>query len=476
MSIRIAAGGRTAAPDLLGSAAMPDAAMPDKVPMTQSSNAVPDRPDHEPAPGLPPGRTPGPAPEERRNFLQALGPGLVTGAADDDPSGIATYSQVGAQFGFQLTWILLFSYPLMSVTQAIAARIGCVTGRGIAQNLRQHYPRWLLRMVVAILLVANVANLGADLGAMGSALGLLAGGPTNLYTVGFAVLCVVLEVFLSYRRYASVLKWLTLSLFTYVAVVFAVHVPWAQALADTVFPTLAFDAAHATAVVAVLGTTISPYLFFWQASQEVEEQQRRGMRPLFEVPAGARRELSRMTVDTWIGMGYSNTVSLFIVIATAATLHAAGILDIQTSSQAAEALRPIAGAFTFAVFACGIIGTGLLAVPVLAGSAAYAVCESFNWPEGLDRRLQDAWLFYGVISLATLFGLALNFVGIDPIKALYWSAVLNGLLAAPVMATMIVVANNPAVMGPFVLPTWMRAAGWLATAVMLVASIAFVAL
>ncbi len=411
-----------------------------------------------------------------RRVLAALGPGLVTGAADDDPSGIATYSQVGAQFGYGLTWVMLFSYPLMAVTQAISAEIGCVTGRGIGQNLRRHYPRWLLRIVVVLLLVANVANLGADLGAMGSAFGLLVPGPDLLYTAAFAVLCVVLEIWLSYARYAAILKWLTLSLFSYVAVVFAVKVPWGEALFATFVPTLVFDASHAMALVAVLGTTISPYLFFWQASQEVEEQLRRTAKPLYVAPAEAGPELMRIRVDTWVGMGYSNVISLFIIFATAATLHASGITDIQTTSQAAEALRPIAGPLTFVVFTLGIVGTGLLAVPVLAGSAAYAVCEAFDWTEGLDHKLRDARAFYAVIALSTFVGLALNFVGIDPIKALYWSAVLNGVLAAPLMATMLLIASNPQIMGKLTLNWGMKVAGWLATAVMAVASVAFLVL
>ena len=414
--------------------------------------------------------------QKTRRWLAILGPGLVTGAADDDPSGIATYSQVGAAFGYGLAWVMLFSYPLMAVTQAISARIGCVTGSGIAQNLRFHYPRWFLRAVVVILLVANVANLGADLGAMGEAVQILAGGPVIAYTIAAAALCVLLEVFLSYRRYAEVLKFLTLSLFSYVAVVFAVHVPWGTALRDTFIPTLVPDATHATALVAVLGTTISPYLFFWQAAQEVEEQLRRTVKPLYTTPATAGPELARMTADTWVGMGYSNLIALFIIIATAATLHASGITDIETSAQAAEALRPIAGDFTFALFACGIIGTGLLAVPVLAGSGAYAVCECFDWTAGLDHKLHDARAFYGVIAVSTLIGLALNFVGIDPIKALYWSAVLNGVLAAPLMATMLLIATNAKIMGALTLPGWMRLTGWLATAVMALASIGFLIL
>jgi NRAMP (natural resistance-associated macrophage protein)-like metal ion transporter len=398
---------------------------------------------------------------------------LITGAADDDPSGIATYSQVGAQFGYGLGWVMLFSYPLMAVIQQVAAEIGSVTGAGIARNLRQHYPRWLLRGVVTTLLVANVANLGADLGAMAQALVLLTGGPVAIYTIGFGVLCVLLEVFLSYRRYADVLKWLTVSLFSYVAVVFAVHVPWLEAVHDTVLPTLTFGSGQAEALVAVLGTTISPYLFFWQAAEEVEEQLRRTVKPLYVAPAEAGPELRRIRTDTWVGMGYSNLISLFIIFAAAATLHVQGITDIQTSGQAALALRPIAGEFAFAVFAVGILGTGLLAVPVLAGSAAYAVCEVFDWVEGLDHKLRDARAFYGTIAVATLAGVALNFTGIDPIKALYWSAVLNGLLAAPLMATMLMIATNSGIMGRFVLSRSMRVMGWLGTAVMAAASIAF---
>ena len=411
-----------------------------------------------------------------RGVLKALGPGLITGAADDDPSGIATYSQVGAQFGFAMGWVLVFSYPLMAVTQTVSARIGCVTGRGIAQNLRRHYPRWMLQAVVTLLLVANVANLGADIGAAGAAVELLIGGPAIAYMVVFATLCVTLEVFLSYARYATVLKWLTLTLFAYVAVVFTVGVPWGEALRDALVPTIVLDSDHAMAFVAVLGTTISPYLFFWQASQEVEEQLRRAHNPLYLAPAEAGPELARIRTDTWVGMGFSNLISLFIIFATAATLHVNGVTTIQTSAQAAEALRPIAGDFAFAVFACGIIGTGLLAVPVLAGSAAYAVCESFDWVEGLDRKWRDARAFYGVIAAATLIGLALNFIGIDPIKALYWSAVLNGVMAAPLMAAMLLIATNREIMGELTLSRGFAFVGWFATAVMAAASLAFMVL
>jgi NRAMP (natural resistance-associated macrophage protein)-like metal ion transporter len=413
------------------------------------------------------------APPLRRSLLQRLGPGLVTGAADDDPSGIATYSQVGAQFGYALGWTMLFSYPLMSVIQAIAARIGCVTGYGIAQNLRRHYPPWLLYAVVVLLLVANVINLAADLGAMGAALRLLVGGSHHLYTVLFGVACILLQTFVSYERYAAVLKWMTLSLFAYVAVVFAVRVPWGSALYGALVPHVTVDAAHATAMVAILGTTISPYLFFWQAGQEVEELHRRHIKPLYVVPRAAGPELDRIRMDTLIGMGVSNLIALFIIVATAATLNASGVTDIQTSAQAAEALRPIAGPLTFALFAAGIIGTGMLAIPVLAGSAAYAVAEVFRWPQGLDRLLREAKAFYAVIAVATMAGAALNFTALDPVKALYWSAVVNGVLAAPLMAVMMLISTNGRVMGRLTLPRWMVFGGWLATAVMALATIGF---
>jgi len=409
-------------------------------------------------------------------FLKSLGPGLVTGAADDDPSGIATYSQVGAQFGYGLAWTMLFSFPLMAVIQAVSARIGCVTGYGIAQNLRRHYSPWLLRGVVLLLLVANVINLGADLGAMGAALGLLIGGPEHFYAVSFGVGCILLETFMSYARYAAVLKWTTLSLFSYVAVVFAAHVPWGSALYGTFVPHIVLDGPHAMALVAVLGTRISPYLFFWQAGQEVEELHRRHVKALCVTPREAGPELARIRTDTAVGMGISNLIALFIIFATAATLNASGVTDIQTSSQAAEALRPIASVFTFAPFAAGIIATGMLAVPVLAGSAAYGVSELFGWTEGLERRPREAKAFYATIALATLGGVALNFTSLDPVKALYWSAVVNGVLAAPLMAVMMVIAMNPRIMGRLTLPRPMLVVGWLATAVMAVATIGFFAI
>ena len=409
-------------------------------------------------------------------FLRSLGPGLVTGAADDDPSGIATYSQVGAQFGYGLAWTMLFSFPLMAAIQAISAQIGCVTGRGIASNLRRHYAPWLLRTVLLLLLVANVINLAADLGAMSAALGLLLGGPEHLYTLGFGVASLLLQVFLPYSRYAAILKWGTVSLFAYVGVVFAAHVPWGEALYGAVVPHLAFDRAHAMALVAVLGTTISPYLFFWQAGQEVEELHRRHIKPLYVMPRQAGPELARIRLDTLFGMGVSNLIALFIIMATAATLNASGVTNIETSAQAAEALRPIAGPFAFALFATGIIATGMLAVPVLAGSVAYAVSETFGWTEGLDRRPREARAFYATIAVATLGGVALNSASFDEVKALYWSAVINGVLAAPLMAVIMLVAMNRRIMGRLTLPPFLVVAGWAATAVMALATLDFVLL
>lgn len=407
-----------------------------------------------------------------RSFLRTLGPGLVTGAADDDPSGIGTHSQIGAQFGYGLAWTFVLSFPLMVVIQEVAALIGRVTGVGIARNLKRHYPRTLWIMV-SLLLVANVVNLGADLSAMGAALALLVGGNDGLYTLLFGILCIGLEVGLSYPRYASVLKWTTLSLFTYVGVVLVAHVPWPHALRSLVVPELQWNAAYAMALVAILGTTISPYLFFWQAGQEIEEQRRHHIKPLCITPRDAGPELRRIRIDTLTGMAFSTIVSLAIVFATAATLNANGVLDIATSEQAAEALRPIAGQFAFAMFAVGIIGTGLLAVPVLAGSAAYAVSEMAGYPGSLDAKPLNARVFYATIAATTLAGASLNAVGIDPARALYWAAVVNGILAAPLMAVMMLIVNNPRAMGRLGVSKRTMVLGWAATAVMFGASVLF---
>ena len=404
----------------------------------------------------------------RLRALQWLGPGLITGASDDDPSGIATYSQVGAQFGYAMSWVMLFSFPLMAAIQEICARIGRVTGEGIAGNLRRYYPAWLLRATVGLLLVANVINLGADLGAMGDALYLVLGGaPKLLYVVLFGALCVGLEIFMQYRNYVNLLKWSTIALFSYFITAMVVDVPWLQVVHDTFIPSISLETKYIVSIVAVMGTTISPYLFFWQSSQEAEDQRvDPRAHPLVDAPRQAPAEIRRIRIDTYLGMGVSNLVAFFIMVTTAATLNTHGITDIETSAQAAEALRPIAGEFAFLVFALGIIGTGLLAVPVLAGSAAYAVGEALQWPIGLARLPKEARAFYGTIGVATAIGVAINFIGIDPIKALFWTAVLNGVIAVPLMVVSMMMAMSPRVMGRFVLPRPLAVMGWLATAVM----------
>jgi NRAMP (natural resistance-associated macrophage protein)-like metal ion transporter len=432
--------------------------------MTQTASAqTPDEPDDIKLPDEP-------------KLLQILGPGLITGASDDDPSGIATYSQAGAQFGFGLGWVLVLSWPLMCAIQEISARIGRVTGHGIAGVIRRHLPAPVLYVLVALLVVANTINLGADLGAMGAAAQLMIGGPLLLYVAFFGVVSLLLEVFLRYSRYVSVLKWLSLSLFAYVGVAFVVHMPWASVAYHLVVPDISLKASYLVVVVAILGTTISPYLFFWQAEEEVEEvKERDRAKPLERAPEQAAGEFRRIRMDTYLGMFFSNAVAIFIVITTAATLNAHGVTNIQTSSDAALALKPIAGPFVFLVFALGIVGTGMLAVPVLAGSSAYAVGEAFGLHVGLSRKLNRAPTFYGVIACAFIVGVGLNIVHIDPIKALFWSAVINGVVAVPVMVIMMLLASRRSVMGDFVLPPALKALGWLATAVMLAAAVAMFA-
>jgi NRAMP (natural resistance-associated macrophage protein)-like metal ion transporter len=416
---------------------------------------------------------PGEVKQPRRPKLrEVLGPGLITGASDDDPSGIATYSQAGAQFGYATGWTLLFSYPLMCAIQQISAQIGRVTGRGVAGNMRRFMPAWALTLIVALLLAANTINLGADLGAMAAGLKLLVPVPMPVAIAGFAIVSVLLEVFVRYSRYVSVLKWLTISLFAYVATVFIAGVPWGQACRGIFLPHLQFTGGYLTVIVAVLGTTISPYLFFWQAAEEVEkEKEDAEAQPLTDAPEQAPAELERIRWDTYIGMGFSNLVALAILITTAATLHAHGLTNITTSAQAAQALRPIAGRFAFTVFALGIIGTGLLAVPVLAGSAAYAMGEAFAWPVGLALKARRAKGFYGAITAAFVLGALLNFSPIDPIKALFWSAVINGVVAVPVMVVMMLLASRQSVMGKFTLGPILKTIGWLATLVMAAAAV-----
>ena len=410
---------------------------------------------------------------KKTSLVKVLGPGLIAGASDDDPSGIATYSQAGAQFGYGLTWTLLLTYPLMAAIQEISARIGRVTGFGIAGNIRRNYPRWLLYPLVGLVVVANVINLGADLGAMGAGVKLLIGGPAMVYVAVFGVASVLLEVFMGYSKYVAVLKWLSLSLLAYAATAFIVGVSWSKVALYTFVPHITWKAEYFVTVVAVFGTTISPYLFFWQAEEEVEDQQEKpGAEPLTQAPQQAREEIRRIEIDTYFGMGISNLVALFIVVTTAATLNVHGITDIKSSADAAQALRPLAGDFAFAVFAAGIIGTGLLALPVLAGSAAYALGEALNWPVGLARLWYQARAFYGTIAVATALGVAMNYLPIDPMKALFWSAVINGVAAVPIMAIMMLIATRKKIMGSFTLPLALRLLGWIATAVMALAALA----
>lgn len=405
-----------------------------------------------------------------------LGPGLITGAADDDPSGIATYSQAGAQFGFTLGWTLVLTYPLMAVIQSISARVGRTTGRGIAGNVRQHYSRWLLYALIGGLTFANVCNIGADLGAMAEASRLLLPAvPSWLFLAGFALVCAAGQIFLHHKRYVAILKWLTLSLFAYFGVLLVVHVSWSDFLRGLLVPHWQKDRNFWLMVAAILGTTISPYLFFWQASQEVEDIKTEPIRQaLRQRPAQGADALARIRLDTLVGMGMSNLVALAIMATAAATLHRSHTQDLHSAAQAAEALRPLAGEFAFALFAIGIVGTGLLAVPVLAGSAAYALGEARRWPVGLSRQPQQAKAFYGTIAVATLLGALANFLRISPIKALVWSALLNALTAVPIMVLLMKIGSNHKIMGPFIISRRSRVIGWVATAIMALASAGFI--
>jgi Mn2+/Fe2+ NRAMP family transporter len=407
--------------------------------------------------------------------VSVLGPGLITGASDDDPSGIATYSQAGAQFGFGALWLTLFSYPLMCAIQEISAMIGRVTGSGISASLSKAYPRPVVLGIVLLLLISSIFNLGADLGAMGEAAQMLAGGARWMYIIGFGVLSILLQVFIPYTRYVKYLKWLSVSLFAYVVTAFLSHVSWSEALRATILPPLhSFRGEYSTMVVAVLGTTISPYLFFWQASQEAEEvRDNKEDKPLRKNPRDAPEQLRRIKFDTYLGMSVSNLVAFFIMVTSAATLHAHGHTNIQTATEAAQALEPLAGRFAYILFAAGIIGTGLLAVPVLAGSAAYAIEEAMQWRVGLEMKPRRALKFYGTLGAATLAGLAMNFIHLDPIKALFVAAVINGILAAPVMALMMLLTQKRKVMEQFTLPLYLKILGWAGATAMCAASAVF---
>src|SRR5450432_4238795 len=409
----------------------------------------------------------------RNILLRLLGPGLVTGAADDDPSGIATYSQAGAQFGYGLLWTVFLTTPFMIAIQLVSAQIGRVTGRGLAANVMELAPRWIVLALISLLVAANTFNIAADIAAMGEALSLVIGGLNHEHALIFASTSTLLQVFVPYRRYAPVLKFLTLTLFTYVATAFTVNIPWSTALLATIWPRPTINANYFLMVVAVLGTTISPYLFFWQASQEVEEMnQGKVRRPLRELARGGDPELHRIRIDTIVGMIFSNVIAFSIILTTAAVLNAHGVTKINSATEAAEALRPLAGNLTFFLFALGIIGTGMLAIPVLAGSAAYAVSEAFGWQATLEAKAPDAVGFYSIIAAATVIGFGLGFTGIDSIHMLVWSAVLNGIVAVPIMAMMMVIVANAGLMGRFRARSWLIVLGWIGTGLMAVAVIA----
>jgi len=406
-------------------------------------------------------------------LFEQLGPGLVTGAADDDPSGIATYSQAGAQFGYGLLWTLVLTYPLMTAIQLVSANIGRVTGRGLARNLRAVMPAWLVTALVALLFLANTVNVGADIAAMGAAAELVVGRGHHVFTIAFALLSLTLQLFVPYRRYVRFLKWLTLALFAYPALLLMVQVDWKAAGLGLVWPRVPLNRETVTTIVAIFGTTISPYLFFWQTAQEVEEvKQDPEAEPLKRAPRQARKEFQRMRIDTFFGMAVSNLIALSIMIGTAATLHAAGKTDIQSAADAANALKPVAGPFAFGLFSLGIIGTGLLALPVLAGSAAYAVGETRGWRCGLEHKPWEAVGFYSVIGAATVLGVAIDWSPLDPMKALFWSAVVNGVIAVPMMVAAMFVASRHEQMGRFTVNLPLKVFGWLATVVMAVAAVA----
>jgi len=409
----------------------------------------------------------------RAALFQRLGPGLIAGAADDDPSGIATYSQAGAQLGVNMLWTMPFTYPLLVTIQMISARIGRVTGHGLAANMGRVFPRSVVTFLVALLFFANTINIGADLAAMGAAARLVLGWGQHIFTISFAVLSLILQMFVPYHRYVHYLKWMTLALFAYVGVIFTVDIDWAEVALRTVAPELPLTGATITLVVAIFGTTISPYLFFWQASEEVEDEEADpAAHPLLQAPSEAASELKRIRWDTYVGMAFSHLVAFFIILTTAVTLHASGRTDIQTSAEAAEALRPVAGEFAFILFSLGIIGTGLLAVPVLAGSAAYAIGESRGWKVGLENKPWEAVGFYSVIGLATLFGIVVDYSPIDPIKALFWTAVINGVISVPITTAMMIVVARRHEMGDFVATRGQRILGWAVTAIMTVVTIA----
>lgn len=411
-----------------------------------------------------------------REYWDTLGPGLTTGASDDDPSGIATYSQAGAQYGFQLLWLSAFTFPLMSIVQEMCARIGLVTGQGLAGNIRDHFPKWVLYICTILLFIANIFNIGADMGAMAKAVQLLRPGFSfGTVVLGFTILSLGLQIFIPYERYAKYLKFLAFVLLSYVATGLIINLNWKEVALNSIIPSITFSKDQLILVAAVLGTTISPYLFFWQTSQEVEEGILRNAKNPTHKLITDDKTIKKMRIDVWSGMFISNLVMFFIIAVTAGTLHANGITNIATAADAAAALRPIAGTNAYLLFTLGIIGTGFLAVPILAGAASYALSESFGWNNGLHKELKEANAFYGVIIIAMFIGLAINFIGLDPIKALIYSAVLNGLVAPVILILIILLASNKKIMGNRVNSRLSSSFGWFITILMILAGIGAIA-
>ncbi len=411
-----------------------------------------------------------------QEYANTLGPGLTTGAADDDPSGIATYSQTGARYGFQMLWLTLFTFPFMSIVQEMCARIGLVTGKGLAANIRANYSRPVLYLVTALLFIGNTLNLGADLGAMAAASKLLLPDiPMSALIIFFALVSLLLQIYTTYARYAKILKYLTMALFSYVLTAFAVDLNWGDALRSTTIPSFTFSKDQIFLLCAFLGTTISPYLFFWQSAQEVEEEILHGHTTVASRRGATATEIKHMRTDVWTGMFFSNIVAFFIIAACAATLYSHGITTITTADQAASAIRPFAGDLTYIFFAVGIIGTGLLAIPVLAGSSAYAIAESFAWRHGLYRKLRQAYAFYGVIIVSVLIGLIENFFHIDPIKALLYSALVNGLIAPVILVFIIRLSSRKNVMGQWKNHPFVTVCGWVIVTFMALAGGAAIA-
>jgi len=407
-----------------------------------------------------------------RQILRTLGPGLITGASDDDPSGIATYSQAGAKYGFALLWTMPLIYPMLVAIQEVSARIGRVTGKGLSGNIREHYNKYVALSFMLLLLVANTINIGADIGAIGESLTLLGSGHSLLYSFFITIGSSLLIIFIPYAKYVKILRWLTLSLFAYIAVAFIVEIDWLEALHSIVIPHISFTKEYLTMLIALLGTTISPYLFYWQASEEAEEEEDNpNAKPLIEAPRQAKKEFQRINIDTSVGMAFSNTVAFFIMLATASTLHKSGMTNIESAAQAAQALEPLAGKYASLLFSFGIIGTGLLALPVLAGSVAYAIGELLGYPVGLEKKPREAKVFYGVIAGILGVGFLLNFIGINPMKALYYAAVSNGILSVPIMFMMMIMSRNTKIMGKFTLSKPLKILGWMATIVMFLAAL-----